>query len=267
MRSYKLTTGRKGFTLIELLVVIAIIAILAAILFPVFARAREKAQETRCLSNVKQITMALKMYADDFDGVFPVLTLDWSAPVWTAQWPDFYRGIMPYLDSQTRIFRCPSDNIYRASGNACTYGFSRVRSGNTYGSANDVGTYGWASGTIWMPSLSMDRIKKPGSYVVVTEVTDYSLGMTQPPQTIETPSVYYGANSWGEATAATIAAGKPMTGPNHIFRHNVGTMGNMGFADGHAEGLSSSLPCTRIIRGTADCCSLGSAYTYRWDGP
>ena len=61
---------KEGFTLIELLVVIAIIAILAAILFPVFAKAREKARQTSCLSNVKQIMMAWKMYAQDFDGQY-----------------------------------------------------------------------------------------------------------------------------------------------------------------------------------------------------
>jgi len=60
-------TGRKGFTLIELLVVIAIIAILAAILFPVFARARAKAQQASCLSNIKQIALADQMYASDWD--------------------------------------------------------------------------------------------------------------------------------------------------------------------------------------------------------
>ena len=63
---------RRGFTLIELLVVIAIIAILAAILFPVFAKAREKARQASCQSNLKQIALAILMYADDNDGNGPI---------------------------------------------------------------------------------------------------------------------------------------------------------------------------------------------------
>lgn len=62
---------RRGFTLIELLVVIAIIAILAAILFPVFARAREKARQSSCLSNVKQLVLGCLMYAQDYDERWP----------------------------------------------------------------------------------------------------------------------------------------------------------------------------------------------------
>ena len=68
-------THRSGFTLIELLVVIAIIAILAAILFPVFAQAREKARQTTCLSNCKQIALAFQMYQQDYDGSFT-----WQGP-------------------------------------------------------------------------------------------------------------------------------------------------------------------------------------------
>jgi prepilin-type N-terminal cleavage/methylation domain-containing protein len=63
--------ARRGFTLIELLVVIAIIAILAAILFPVFAKARERAKSTTCLSNLKQIALSMRTYADDYDGGYP----------------------------------------------------------------------------------------------------------------------------------------------------------------------------------------------------
>src|ERR1051326_5471134 len=66
-----MSTTKRAFTLIELLVVIAIIAILAAILFPVFARAREKARQTACTSNVKQLGLAWMMYVQDYDETFP----------------------------------------------------------------------------------------------------------------------------------------------------------------------------------------------------
>src|SRR5213593_1759138 len=67
-----MTSRKQGFTLIELLVVIAIIAILAAILFPVFAQAREMARKTTCLSNEKQILLAMMQYVQDFDEMLPL---------------------------------------------------------------------------------------------------------------------------------------------------------------------------------------------------
>src|SRR3989442_716208 len=82
---------KTGFTLIELLVVIAIIAILAAILFPVFAQAREKARQTACLSNMKQLSLALEMYRTDYDGRNP-------GPGDTAHCPgDFAAGFAPWM--------------------------------------------------------------------------------------------------------------------------------------------------------------------------
>jgi len=95
---------RAGFTLIELLVVIAIIAILAAILFPVFAQAREKARQATCLSNVKQIMLGVKMYAQDYDE--QSLNYVWAGPV-AGDYATYMELINPYVKNQG-IFQCPS---------------------------------------------------------------------------------------------------------------------------------------------------------------
>jgi prepilin-type N-terminal cleavage/methylation domain-containing protein/prepilin-type processing-associated H-X9-DG protein len=97
---------RRGFTLIELLVVIAIIAILAAILFPVFARAREKARQTSCLSNLKQLGTALQMYVQDYDSMTPPHNDDDGSDGW--RWFQFPLRLLPYTKN-TQILRCPSD--------------------------------------------------------------------------------------------------------------------------------------------------------------
>ena len=97
---------RKGFTLIELLVVIAIIAILAAILFPVFARAREKARQASCTSNLKQIGLGFLMYVQDYDGRLPDCLMGRDTGNWSIMVP-WYWAIMPYVKS-TDIFVCPS---------------------------------------------------------------------------------------------------------------------------------------------------------------
>lgn len=96
----------RGFTLIELLVVIAIIAILAAILFPVFAQAREKARAISCLSNGKQIGLAFRMYAQDFD---EVNVGSYSYPNTWGECPMFIWAdlIHPYIKN-TQLFGCPT---------------------------------------------------------------------------------------------------------------------------------------------------------------
>ncbi|BDI34444.1 hypothetical protein CCAX7_64950 [Capsulimonas corticalis] len=95
--------SKTGFTLIELLVVIAIIAILAAILFPVFAKAREKARQISCVSNLKQIGLGITQYVQDYDETYPVCRLgDASSTPWHSL-------IMPYVKS-TGVFKCPDDS-------------------------------------------------------------------------------------------------------------------------------------------------------------
>lgn len=112
---------RRGFTLIELLVVIAIIAILAAILFPVFARAREAARQSSCLSNTKQLGIAVMSYTQDYDEQLPRSYSGGAQPLF---WFDI---LQPYIKN-TQIFYCPSDSIHNkklapSSGNI-SYGWN-----------------------------------------------------------------------------------------------------------------------------------------------
>ncbi len=103
---------RSGFTLIELLVVIAIIAILAAILFPVFAQAREKARQISCVSNMKQVGLAVIQYTQDYDEAFPpaVQYANPGDPVGAPVYWSSTTVIGPYLKS-TAVLQCPDDSF------------------------------------------------------------------------------------------------------------------------------------------------------------
>src|SRR5688500_5427484 len=122
----KNTSKRSGFTLIELLVVIAIISILAAILFPVFARARENARRASCQSNLKQLSLGVFQYVEDYDGKFPRYD---TAEGWIGVNGPVIFNIKPYIKSE-QIYICPSakksNQLPVLNYLSTSYGFSTV---------------------------------------------------------------------------------------------------------------------------------------------
>jgi prepilin-type N-terminal cleavage/methylation domain-containing protein/prepilin-type processing-associated H-X9-DG protein len=198
-------THRRGFTLIELLVVIAIIAILAAILFPVFAKAREKARQSSCLSNVKQIILGTLQYMQDYDerapGAYTAFNTGYSAQA----------VIQPYLKS-VQIFRCPSFDWAFANG---SWGLplppELVGQRGSYG-YNYTGSLG---GSLPYAPLSLGDIQRPAEFLFWVEANQG----------------YTTAFGTGAAYQTTYYAYNDGTAP--VAPHNEGT--NIGFMDGHAK--------------------------------
>jgi prepilin-type N-terminal cleavage/methylation domain-containing protein/prepilin-type processing-associated H-X9-DG protein len=217
---------RKGFTLIELLVVIAIIAILAAILFPVFAQARDKARSISCLSNNKQLATAVYMYAQDYDEYIPVLGVGAeNRGRWTWQ-------ITPYIKNR-QVFTCPNTpkNNYDGSqwSDRSSYGWNFVLSAASgYGTPNVQG-------------YSLAQIPKPADTIVIGE-TGYD----------NTPGWAMFARDPRKAPASDTRPGYWPQHRHHVAKSNPfqDTQYNIGrqiptegqcnyvFLDGHAKSLS-----------------------------
>ena len=182
---------KKGFTLIELLVVIAIIAILAAILFPVFAQAREKARQASCLSNLKQIGTAIQLYTDDYDETFPTSNNDYdSFYPWNKRNSDSYdiiRSVINALNvSYVKNFNmwcCPSakptiEDKWLAGKATPTktdaeyFPSSYVFNGIIISSNNgQSGQYAGMRGDC--SARAMSEIPNPSEIILVTEQPDY----------------------------------------------------------------------------------------------
>ena len=224
---------KNGFTLIELLVVIAIIAILAAILFPVFAQAREKARSTNCLSNMKEIGTSIMMYTDDYDETYPMSYLDKTAEGGTfAEWQDL---LYPYIKNY-KIFYCPSSpRKYPGNG---TNDQKRTYSDNfNYTSNRVIMQYYFAGNKV--SAVPMTAVKNPADIYLIWDGSYLSLSGTD--LTLCGLYIAYlpGSGSFNgtayNTTHDTAGEGKSdyMNG-----RHNLGV--NMTFADGHAKYLKSS---------------------------
>jgi len=163
-RPQRLQRGR-GFTLIELLVVVAIISILAGILFPVFARAREKAYETDCLAKAKQLGMALQMYATDYDGRLPIQPATQPAmagyqagvPNWRlSAWPTWTRAIEPIV-SNAGLFRCKSAEPLPGTqeGMGSSYFFNGVALGRSMDAPPDTSSYALLHDVKWYSDMAV----------------------------------------------------------------------------------------------------------------
>ena len=155
--------GYIGFTLIELLVVIAIIALLAAILFPVFAQAREKSRQASCGSNLKQLTLGIMQYVQDFDDIYPPCALPAAGTTsWTGPFASSLSDeILPYTKN-SQIWHCPDeaalDPKHYESSRLWDYGYNAELFGGTFNSTPDdaaIATVCASSSQIVAPSTQI----------------------------------------------------------------------------------------------------------------
>ena len=210
--------ARRAFTLIELLVVLAIIVILAALLFPVFARAREKARTAACASNLRQIGLAADVYAQDYDGLLPP-TLDDAPPYPPNPYPppagfdtslSWFTRLGPYMRN-TQVLACSSARpAFDPPGPPNYYGGLRVN----YGQNEDVERLG-----------SADMVDDPAAVVLYADSTIHRFS--------DIPWVH---NRVAYANAPQPVFNDVRQGRGHE-RHSGGS--NVGYCDGHVKWQSS----------------------------
>lgn len=215
---------KRGFTLIELLVVIAIIAILAAILFPVFAKAREAARKTQCLSNCKQIATALYMYMQDYDEMLGFAYVYWGPGTYPAGSITYTtsNGLVPpsvYLSPYVKnfgVFSCPSANPKAPTSGSASY-------------SSMISNYGWNWQITYVSNGYPPFATRTGplyqgvSLAAIDRVADTVIMGDSNPARLQGSYIYPHTNAW---TATQGYQGKP-------WRHNEGD--NYVFLDGHAK--------------------------------
>lgn len=244
-----LNRSRRAFTLIELLVVIAIISILAAILFPVFARARENARRASCQSNLKQIALGVFMYNQDYDEKLPkILVNNNRSPNNPYGWAD---ALQPYLKS-TQIFQCPSEP--HSPGDAPgTYYHASVFNGMP-----DPRTDGYTD--YWMnrmaAGVSLARFSFPSQTVLLGDGGNYYDDHNPGNMNWYNTSSRY--SSTGTIYRWTSLSWCSTRDPSHLAqlpdggntRHLEGA--NFAFADGHVKWIKG-VKGTHLVSAIKDC--------------
>lgn len=241
---------KNGFTLIELLVVIAIISILASILFPVFARARENARRTSCLSNLKQMGLGTMMYVQDYDEHYPWTIIYYSASS-TAIWRTL---LQPYVKS-TQVFVCPSSSAPSAVGSQGHYGANT----SLMALQSGFGT------TPFTGNTTLSTVVSPATTYALM---DFGMYYAQPPRAVTAVAAWEYLPGMGDvgsncnAIPTTSWAGAPAD--CRSGRHFGGV--NIAFADGHTKWLKSSVVVSEARKCTTGACeNNNSAWNPRLD--
>ena len=232
-------SSRRGFTLIELLVVIAIIAILAAILFPVFAKAREKARQTSCLSNLRQLATGILSYAQDYDERFPIAATwcNWGNAQFNRQ---YMLQTQPYIKSY-QLFACPSMNTRNCVNGSITHFAVNEWVNQGLVPANFVLSYGYGECMMnsWRNGGAVNEMQAAygtAPAAIGNARGEFKMGAaTVPAQDLLIADSVGLANNgwrigWANECAAQCNAGRMI---DQNTRHNGGS--NIGFVDGHAK--------------------------------
>jgi prepilin-type N-terminal cleavage/methylation domain-containing protein/prepilin-type processing-associated H-X9-DG protein len=223
--SARADSSQRGFTLVELLVVIAIIAVLAAILFPVFARARETARKSACASNLRQLGAAVQLYVQDYDGHF--------FPHW-YQSPTYWFGrvdtsvsppvvlksaglLQPYLRNH-EVQRCGSftPDLYTYGGATAGYGYNQV-----YLASPDPGD--WS--TYGSRGIHEALLERPAECAVFADSAQLDAWTYDPPRLLEVLSIFPPSSTRGPGWEYPVVH----------FRHNGAA--NVVYADGHVRAV------------------------------
>ena len=235
-------TAKRGFTLIELLVVIAIISILAAILFPAFARARENARRASCQSNMKQIGLGFEQYKQDYDGRYPKARQDYqgsASPNPTQSSSGWVVTLQPYLKSY-QLFQCPSE---ATKGNDWSQPFDDSWASTLQQQNWNYTDYYCNSG------ICVERAVEPGGLSEARLTSSANTILIGDGSIVDSPfngpfgETFYARNSPDNL-------GNPKGGLNGSVRHLEG--GNYAFADGHVKWLKAE----KIL--SANACAGGA---------